>query len=108
MVHHGSGSLLDIVDVIIEQRTREPYEQFKRLLEMLHGTDFPEFPESLCSESLGDSPKARAITGLAQRPVKLQEVPIPGVDRLPLELVGFAPDVVAPKARLVIAATLHV
>ena len=108
MVHHGSGRLLDVVDVIIEQRTREPYKHFKRIFEMFHGTDFPEFPESLSSESLGDSPKARAITGLAQRPVKLQEVPIPGVDRPPLELLGFAPDVVAPKARLIIAATAHV
>ena len=108
MVHHRCGSLLDVVDVIIEQRTREPYEHFKRLLEMFHGTDFPEFPESLSSESLGDSPKARAITALAQRPVKLQEVPIIGVDRAPLELVGFAPDVVPPKARLIIAATPHV
>ena len=108
MVHHRCGSLLDVVDVIIEQRTREPYERFKRLLEMFHGTDFPEFPESLSSESLGDSPKARAITGLAQRPVKLQEIPIPGVDRALLELVGFARDVVPPKARLIIAATFHV
>ena len=108
MVHHRSGRLLDVVDVIIEQRTREPYERFKRLLEMFHGTDSPEFLESLSSESLGDSPKARAITGLAQRPVKLQEIPIPGVDRALLELVGFARDVVPPKARLIIAATLHV
>ena len=108
MVHHRCGSLLDIVDVIIEHRTRELYEQFERLLEMFHGTDFPELPESLSSESLGDSPKARAITALAQRPVKLQEVPIPGVDRPPLELLGFALDVVAPKACLVIAATTHV
>ena len=98
MVHHRSGRLLDVVDVIIEQRTRELYERFKRLLEIFHGTDFPEFPESLSSESLGDSPKARAITALTQRPVKLQEVPIPGVDRAPLEFFRFAPDVVAPKA----------
>ena len=54
MVHHGSGSLLDIVDVIIEHRTRELYEQFERLLEMFHGTDFPELPESLIAG--GSSP----------------------------------------------------
>ena len=64
MVHHGSGRLLDVVDVIIEQRTREPYERFKRLLEMFHGTDSPEFLESLSSESLGDSPKAWGLTSV--------------------------------------------
>ena len=47
MVHHRCGSLLDVVDVIIEQRTRELYERCKRLLEMFHGTDLAEFPKSL-------------------------------------------------------------
>ena len=62
MVHHRSGRLLDVVGVIIEQRTRELYERFKRLLEMVHGTDFSEFPESLSSRIKRSSIQPKRIS----------------------------------------------